>query len=108
MVTVDQVLYTTVNQQGSDLDLKVDSPPMLRIHGDLIHLDMEPLTNEQTKWLAFSVLTDTQRARFEEDLELDFAYSIPGLARFRGNIYQQRGAVQSAFRVIRLHIQTID
>ncbi len=108
MVTVDQLLYTTVAHQGSDLHIKADSPPMIRIHGDLIHLEMEPLTPEQTRWLAFSVLSDIQRARFEEDLELDFAYEMPGLARFRGNIYQQRGAVQVAFRVIPLHIQTID
>src|ERR1043165_1250018 len=108
MVTVDQLLYTTTHHSGSDLHLKPDSPPLVRIHGDLIHLDMEPLTGDQVRWLAMSVLSDIQRARFEEDLELDFAYAIPGLARFRGNIYQQRGAVQAAFRVIPLHIQTID
>jgi len=108
LVTVDQLLYTTVHYQGSDLHIKADSPPLVRIHGDLIHLDMEPLTAEETKWLSYSVLSENQRARFEEDLELDFAYEIPGLARFRGNVYQQRGAVQSAFRVIPFHIQTID
>jgi len=108
MVTVDQLLYTTVHYQGSDLHIKAESPPLVRIHGDLIHLDIEPLTAEQTRALAMSVLSPTQRARFEEELELDFAYEIPGLARFRGNIYQQRGNVQAAFRVIPLHIQTID
>lgn len=108
MVTVDQLLYTTVHHLGSDLHIKAESPPLVRIHGDLIHLDMEPLTPDQSKWLAYSVLSDNQRARFEEDLELDFAYEIPGLARFRGNVYQQRGAVQAAFRVIPLHIQTIE
>ncbi len=108
MVTVDQLLYTTVHHQGSDLHIKADSPPLVRIHGDLKQLEMEALTADQTKWLAFSVLSEIQRARFEEDLELDFAYEIPGLARFRGNIYQQRGCTQAAFRVIPLHIQTID
>lgn len=108
MVTVDQLLYTTVHHQGSDLHIKADSPPLVRIFGDLVQLDMEPLTADQTKWLAFSVLSDLQRARFEEELELDFAYEIPGLARFRGNIYMQRGAVGVAFRVIPLHIQTMD
>jgi len=108
MVTVDQLLYTTVHHLGSDLHLKADSPPMIRIHGDLIHLDMEPLTAEQTKWLSMSVLSEIQRARFDEDLELDFAYELPGLARFRGNVYQQRGAVQACFRVIPLHIRTIE
>jgi twitching motility protein PilT len=108
MVTVDQLLYTTVHYQGSDLHIKAESPPLVRIHGDLVQLEMDPLTPEETKWLSFSVLSEVQRSRFEEELELDFAYEIPGLARFRGNIYQQRGAVQAAFRVIPLHIQTIE
>jgi twitching motility protein PilT len=108
MVTVDQLLYTTVHHQGSDLHLKADSPPLIRIHGDLIQLELEPFTADDTRALAFSVLSPTQRSRFEEELELDFAYEIPGLARFRGNIYQQRGSVQAVFRVIPLHIQTIE
>src|ERR1051326_5517168 len=108
MVTIDQLLYTTVHYDGSDLHIKADAPPMVRIHGDLVHLDMEPMTADQTRWLSLSVLSDIQRARYEEDLELDFAYEIPGLARFRGNVYQQRGSAQAAFRVIPLHIQTID
>lgn len=108
MVTVDQLLYTTVHHMGSDLHIKAESPPLVRIHGDLIQLEMDPLTADDTKSLSFSVLSDVQRARFEEELELDFAYEIPGLARFRGNIYQQKGAVQSAFRVIPLRIQTME
>src|SRR5438105_600174 len=108
MVTVDQLLYTTVHHQGSDLHIKVDSPPLVRIHGDLIQLELEPFTPEETRALAFSVLSPTQRARFDEELELDFAYEIPGLARFRGNVYQQRNAIQACFRVIPLHIQTME
>jgi twitching motility protein PilT len=108
MVTVDQLLYTTVHHMGSDLHIKAESPPLVRIHGDLIQLEMEPLTSDDTKQLAMSILSDVQRARFEEELELDFAYEIPGLARFRGNVYQQRGAVQAAFRVIPLRIQTME
>jgi twitching motility protein PilT len=108
MVTVDQLLYTTVHHQGSDLHIKADSPPLVRIHGDLIHLEMDPLTPEETRMLSLSVLSEVQRARFEDELELDFAYEIPGLARFRGNIYQQRGAVQAAFRVIPLTIRTME
>src|SRR5689334_23312872 len=105
MVTVDQLLYTTVHHQGSDLHIKSESPPLVRIFGDLVPLELEPFTPEQTRALAMSVLSPIQRARFEEELELDFAYEIPGLARFRGNIYQQRNAVQACFRVIPLHIQ---
>ncbi len=108
MVTVDQLLYTTVHHQGSDLHIKADSPPLIRIHGDLIQLELDPFTPQDTRALAFSVLTPTQRSRFDEELELDFAYEIPGLARFRGNVYQQRGAVGAVFRVIPLHIQTME
>jgi twitching motility protein PilT len=108
MVTIDQLLHSTVHYDGSDLHIKADSPPLVRIYGDLIQMDMEPLTAEQTKWLAYSVLNESQKARFEEELEIDFAYEIPGLARFRGNVYQQRGAIQAAFRVIPLHIQTME
>lgn len=108
MLTVDQLLYTTVHHSGSDLLIKADSPPLVRIHGDLIQLDIDPLTPDETHALAFSVLSSIQRARFEEELELDFAYEIAGLARFRGNIYQQRGATQAVFRVIPLHIRTIE
>ncbi|HSV73384.1 MAG TPA: type IV pilus twitching motility protein PilT [Chthonomonadales bacterium] len=108
MVTVDQLLYTTVHHQASDLHIKAESPPLIRIFGDLVQLDLEPFTPDQTRWLAYSVLSEVQRARFEEELELDFAYEIPGLARFRGNVYAQRGAVGVAFRVIPLHIQTME
>jgi twitching motility protein PilT len=108
MITVDQLLYTTVHYGGSDLHLKADSPPLVRIHGDLISLEMESLDAAQVRHLAFSVLSEIQRSRFDEELELDFAYDIPELARFRGNIFQQRGAVGAVFRVIPLHIRTID
>jgi twitching motility protein PilT len=108
MVTVDQLLHTTVYYGGSDLHIKADSPPLVRIHGDLVQLELEPFTALDTRNLAFSVLSPGQRARFDDELELDFAYEIPGLARFRGNVYQQRGAVGAVFRVIPLHIQTIE
>ncbi len=108
MVTIDQLLYTTVHHEGSDLHIKADSPPLIRLHGELIQLELEPFTPEQSRALSLSVLSPTQRARFEEELELDFAYEIPGLARFRGNVYQQRNSVQAVFRVIPLHIQTIE
>jgi len=108
MVTIDQLLYTTVHHMGSDLHLKAEGPPLVRIHGDLVQLEMDPLSPDETKDLSLSILSEAQRARFEEELELDFAYEIPGLARFRGNVYQQKGAVQSAFRVIPLRIQTME
>ncbi len=108
MILLDQLLESTVYNQGSDLHIKAESPPLVRIHGDLMQLDLDPLTPEEAKWLCFSILTDTQKARFEEELELDFAYEIAGVARFRCNLYMQRGYVGGAFRVIPYEIKTIE
>src|SRR5436190_15719415 len=107
-ITVDQLLTTTVQMEGSDLHIKSESPPLVRVHGDLFPLDYPPFTMEQAKELSYSILSPEQIAHFEEDLELDLAYEIPGLARFRGNLMQQRGNVGSVFRVIPLKIQTME
>ncbi len=108
MIRLDELLEACVQNDGSDLHIKADSPPLVRIFGDLLPLDLEPLTSEEARWLCFSILTDIQKARFEEELELDFAYEIQGLARFRGNIYVQRGHVGGAFRVIPYAIKSIE
>lgn len=108
MILLDQLLDSCVYHEGSDLHIKANSPPLVRIYGDLLPLDMDPLTPEEARSLAFSVLTDTQKARFEEELELDFAYEIKGLARFRGNVFIQRGNVGAAFRVIPYEIRTME
>src|SRR5689334_4645087 len=108
MILLDQLLESCVYNQGSDLHIKVGSPPLVRIHGDLLQLELDPLSPEEAKWLCMSVLTDTQKARFDEELELDFAYEIKGIARFRGNIYMQRGNVGGAFRVIPYEIKSME
>ena len=108
MKTIDELLQTTVAMGGSDLHIKVGSPPLVRVRGELAPLDMEPLTARHAKELSYADLTKTQQKRFEEDLELDFAYVLPNTARFRGNIFLQRGYVQSVFRVIPLNIQTME
>ena len=107
-ITVDELLTTTVQMSGSDLHIKADSPPLVRVYGDLFPLDYPAFTMEQAKELSYSILSPEQIAHFEEDLELDLAYEIPGLARFRGNLMQQRGNVGSVFRVIPLKIQTME
>ena len=108
MVVLDQLLESCVHHDGSDLHLKADSPPLVRIHGDLLPFEIDPLTPDQVRFLCLSVLSDTQRTRFEEEMELDFAYEIKGLARFRGNLYVQRGHVGGAFRVIPYDIKSIE
>jgi twitching motility protein PilT len=107
-ITVDQLLTTTVQMDGSDLHIKADSPPLVRVYGDLFPLDYPPFTREQAKELSYSIISPEQIEHFEEDLELDLAYEIPGLARFRGNLFQQREAIGSVFRVIPLRIQTME
>jgi twitching motility protein PilT len=107
-MTVDELLHKTVEMEGSDLHIKADSPPLVRVHGELFPLDHPPFTQEESRRLAYSVLTPQQIQRFEEELELDLAYEIPGLARFRGNVLQQRNAIGIVFRVIPLRIQTMD
>ena len=98
--TLHQLLKTLVERGGSDLHITTNSPPMIRVDGDLIPLDYPPLTVPETKQLAYSILTDVQKHRFEEQLELDLSFGVKGLARFRGNCFLQRGAVSAVFRQI--------
>jgi len=99
--SLHQLLKTMVEMGGTDLHITTKSKPLVRIHGVLERLeDEEPLTAVDTKKLAYSILTDAQKHRFEETLELDISFGVKGLARFRANIYQQRGAVAGAFRRI--------
>lgn len=106
---IDYLLNRTVALGGSDLHIKAGSKPYIRVHGDLICLeDEEPFTTDSSKAEVFALLTESQKRKFEKDLELDFAYEIPGFARFRGNVYRQRGCVQAAFRVIPGKIQTFE
>jgi len=99
--SLHQLLNLMVDQGGTDLHITTNSPPLVRIDGILHPLENQPpLTAVETKRLAYSVLTDAQKHRFEEDLELDISFGVKGLARFRANIFQQRGAVAGAFRRI--------
>src|SRR5512139_1840982 len=85
---------------GTDLHVTTNSAPQIRVDGKLRPLDLPPLSAVETKALVYSVLTDQQKHRFEENLELDFSFGIKGLARFRANVFNQRGAVAAAFRTI--------
>src|SRR2546429_996875 len=100
MATLPDLLKTTVEVGGSDLHLTTDSPPQVRVHGELRRLQLPNLTPADTKQLVYSVLTDSQKKRFEESFELDFSFGIRGLARFRCNVFQQRGAVGAVYRLI--------
>ncbi|MEO6212132.1 MAG: type IV pilus twitching motility protein PilT [Vicinamibacterales bacterium] len=100
MATLPELLKTLVDLNGSDLHVTTNTPPQIRVHGKLQTLDLPVMGPVETKALAYSVLTDAQKKRFEELLELDFSFGIKGLARFRCNVFNQRGAVAAVYRVI--------
>jgi twitching motility protein PilT len=100
MATLPDLLNALVSLGGSDLHITTSTPPQVRVHGHLQTLDLPVLGPAETKALAYSVLTDSQKKRFEETLELDFSFGIRGLARFRCNLFNQRGAVAAVYRLI--------
>ena len=103
--TLNSLLKSMVDQGASDLHITTNSPPMIRIDGALQPLNCPPLTPTETKQLAYSILTDKQKQRLEEELELDFSFGIKGMARFRSNVFHQRGALSAAFRQIPFEIR---
>jgi twitching motility protein PilT len=108
-IEYSQILLEVVKRNASDLHLTAGVPPMLRQRGRLAALEDYPkLTPEDTREFIYSILTTEQRRRLETDLQLDFAYVVPGHARFRVNAYFQRGAVAAAFRLIPSEIIPID
>ena len=107
-VTLDQLLESCVANDGSDLHIKANSPPLIRIHGDLLQLDMDSLDGADVRSICFSILSDYQRVRFDDEWELDFAYEIKGVARFRANLFMQRGFMGAVFRVIPYQIRTVE
>jgi len=107
--SLSELLKRMVDMGGSDLQITVDSPPRVRLHGELKPLeDLPALGPVDTKQLAYSVLTDAQKHRFEENLELDFSFGIKNMARFRANLFNQRGAVAGAFRLIPFQIKSFE
>ncbi len=98
------LLKAMTDKGASDLHITAGSPPRLRIDGDLVRLQTEPLTPLDTKQLCYSVMNDAQKLRFEEELELDFSFGIRGMARFRANVYMQQTCVAGAFRVVPYNI----
>ncbi len=100
MASLHQLLKVMVEKGASDLHLTSGSPPQLRIDGKLAPLRIPPLTPLETKQICYSVLTEAQKHKFEEENELDLSFGVKGLSRFRANIFVQRGAVAGAFRTI--------
>ena len=106
MANLHQLLKAMVEKGASDLHITTGSPPQLRLDGKLIPLKTNPLTPVETKQLCYSILTDAQKHKFEEESELDLSFGVKSLSRFRANIFMQRGAVAGAFRTIPFKILT--
>ncbi len=102
------LLQLVVEKSASDLHMTDGEPPILRIDGELVPVDGPRLTGDDTKRLLYGVLTDKQKVKFEEELELDFSLYIPNISRFRVNVHQQRGCVEAAFRVVILTIRGLE
>src|SRR5687767_2131206 len=108
-ISLSELLRKLSELGGSDLHITTGSPPQVRVDGHLRPLETyRVLTSADTKQLAYSVLTDAQKHRFEENLELDFSFGVKGLSRFRVNLFNQRGAVGAVFRAIPYEIKSFE
>src|SRR5437867_12484916 len=108
-VSLSELLHKLAELGGSDLHVTTGTPPLIRVHGEIRPLEgYRPLTSADTKQLAYSVLTDAQKHRFEENMELDFSFGVKGLSRFRANVFNQRGAVGAVFRAIPYDIRAFE
>ena len=108
-ITLPELLKKMTDAGGSDLHLTTNSAPQIRVHGHLRPLtEYSALTPAETKRLAYSVLTDAQKHRFEENLELDFSFGLKGMSRFRANLFNQKGAVGAVFRAIPYEIKSFE
>jgi twitching motility protein PilT len=100
MSMLPDLLKKAIEMGASDLHITAGTPPQVRVRGSLVRLELPVLNPAETKQIAYSVLTDLQKKRFEETLELDFSFGMRNLARFRCNVFSQRGAVGAVYRVI--------
>ncbi len=97
-----------MERRGTDLHLTVGAPPTVRVDGELVRMEYDPLTPNETQSLVYSLLKDDQKKQYELNKELDFAFGIKGLSRFRANVFTQRGSVATAIRVIPYEIMNFD
>jgi twitching motility protein PilT len=107
-MNLPDLLKATLDLGGSDLHLSIGSPPQVRVDGHLRPLELPPLTPETIKSLAYSVLTDVQKKKFEETWELDLAFGLRNVGRFRCNVFNQKGAVGAVLRLIPEKIRSLE
>jgi twitching motility protein PilT len=107
-VPLQQLLRTMVEYGGTDLHITTETSPQIRIDGRMVPLKLPPMDAAQTRWLCYGVMTDQQKHRLEEDLEVDFSFGLQGVARFRANVFNQRGATAAVFRTIPENIRSFE
>jgi len=105
---LEQLCRFAVDSQASDLFIKAGSPPALRVHGRIVPTDLPALTSEDTKSLAHSIMSEEQKQAFEDYHELDLAFTLADVARFRCNVYVQRGGYAMVLRIVPLEIREIE
>src|SRR3974390_2544600 len=105
-LSLSDLLKRMLEMNGSDLHITTNSPPQIRVHGHLVPLDLPQMTPAETKQQSISGMSDSKKHRFEESLELDFSFGLKGLARFRANVFNQRGASAAVFRLIPFEIKS--
>ena len=108
MARIDEILKLVMEQGASDLHLTTGSPPMVRLHGDLVPIPYEPMSKEVLQLLLFEIMDAPIRARFDQAKDVDFAYEVPGVVRVRCNIYEQARGVAGAFRILPSQILTLE
>ena len=102
MVSLLDVLKLAQQKNASDIHITAGAPPLLRINGSLLRLETEPLTSEETKTMCYSLISDEQKAKFENEKGLDFSFFVKNISRFRGALFFQKGSVSGAFRKLEL------
>ena len=105
---ITQLLAFSVKNKASDLHLSSGLPPMIRVHGDVRRINVDPMSHKQVHGLVYDIMNDTQRKHFEDVLECDFSFEIQGLARFRVNAFNQNRGAGAVFRTIPSKILSLE
>jgi len=105
---ISELLAFSVKNKASDLHLSAGLPPMIRVHGDVRRINLPPLDNNQTRAMIYDVMSDTQRKVYEENLEIDFSFELPNVARFRVNAFTQERGAGAVFRTIPSQVLTLE
>ena len=108
MARIDAFFKLMAEQKASDLHLSTSNPPMLRINGDLVRVDYPPLQNDELKAMVYEIAPEGKIKVFEENLDVDFGYEVPGVARYRANFFQQKYGISAVFRLIPSNVLTCD